>query len=236
MRWSVNVGRPFGIRVELHVTFLLFVGWIAVDGGLLAGRWGSAATAVALLLLAFGCVVLHELGHALAARRFGIATRDIVLLPFGGVARLERMPERPQQELLVASAGPAVNAAIAVLLALLLAVTRHPTALDDLRGGLIENLLLVNVLMVLFNLLPAFPMDGGRVLRALLALRLSHARATRVATLVGQGAALLLAVAGPALFHSGMLVVVALFVFLAAGQERAMAGARETPPRCAAGA
>ena len=226
MRWSIHIGRLFGIRVEVHVTFLLFVGWIAVNQGLLTGEAARAVAAVALLLLVFACVVLHELGHALTARRFGIATRDIVLLPIGGVARLERMPERPQQEIAVAVAGPAVNVGIAALLVLLMTLTGRPTDLAGFRGGLLETLLLVNVMLVLFNLLPAFPMDGGRVLRALLALRLPYLQATRIASAVGQGAALLLGVAGLFYLHNWMLAFVALFVFLAAAEERALVQTR----------
>jgi Zn-dependent protease len=226
MRWSLNIGRPFGVRVELHVTFLLFVGWIAVAEGLLTGRPGPALAAVALVLLVFACVVLHELGHALAARRFGVATLDIVLLPIGGVARLERMPDRPRQELLVALAGPAVNAAIAVLLVLVAVVTDTPAVPAGAGGGLLGTLLAVNVALVLFNLLPAFPMDGGRVLRALLALRLPHLRATRIASFAGQGVALALGAAAAFVLHSWVLGLVALFVFVAAGEERALALAR----------
>jgi Zn-dependent protease len=226
MRWSVNIGRLFGIRVELHVTFLLFIGWIAINQGLLTGDVKRAVMAVALLLLVFCCVVLHELGHALTARRFGIATRDIVLLPIGGVARLERMPEKPGQEMLVAVAGPAVNVAIAVILWLFIRLTGRPTDLAHFGDGLTESLLLVNVLMLLFNLIPAFPMDGGRVLRALLALWLPYLRATRIASAVGQGVALLLGVAGLFYFNNVMLAFVALFIFLAAGEERALVQTR----------
>src|SRR5437867_5149536 len=166
MRWSLGIGTIAGIRVELHVTFVLFVGWVAISRGLLTGQLGPSLAAVALLLAIFACVLLHELGHALAARRYGIVTRDIILLPIGGVARLMRMPERPQQEIVVAIAGPAVNVAIAALLALVLVGLGHPLGLPALGGGLLEALLLVNLWMVLFNLVPAFPMDGGRVLRA----------------------------------------------------------------------
>jgi Zn-dependent protease len=227
MRWSVNIGSLFGIRVELHVTFLLFIGWMAINQGLVTGDAGRALGAVALLLLVFACVLLHELGHALTARRFGIVTRDIVLLPIGGVARLERMPDQPRQEILVAVAGPAVNVAIAMTVYALMKVARHPTGLADLiQGGLLETLLVVNVVMVLFNLIPAFPMDGGRVLRALLALRLPYMQATRIASAVGQGAALLLGVVGLFSLHNWMLAFVALFVFLAAGEERALVQTR----------
>lgn len=229
MRWSLNIGRIFGIRLEVHVTFLLFVGWVAVNQGLLSGRPEAALSAVVLTLLVFACVVLHELGHALTARRFGVATRDIVLLPIGGVARLERMPDRPQQELLVAVAGPAVNVAIAAVLVLLMALSGRLAALGLPDDGLLGTLLVVNVVMVLFNMIPAFPMDGGRVLRSLLALRLPFLQATRIASFVGQGAALLLAAAGLFVLHNRMLALVAAFVFLAAGEERALVQARAAP-------
>ena len=225
MRWSFTIGRLFGIRVELHVTFLLLVGWIALTQGLFTGEPRHAIAAVALLLTVFACVVLHELGHALTARRYGIRTRDITLLPIGGVARLERMPDKPTQEIVVAIAGPAVNVAIIALLVALMGAFQHPLALADFRGGLLETLVFVNLLLVLFNLIPAFPMDGGRVLRALLALKLPYVRATRIASVVGQGFALLFGVAG--LFMNNiMLVFVALFVFLAAAEERTLVQTR----------
>ncbi len=226
MRWSLHIGRLFGIRLELHVTFVLFLAWIALQQGLLTGQPGHALATVGLMLMVFACVVLHELGHALTARRFGVATRDIVLLPIGGVARLERMPERPSQELLVALAGPAVNVAIAALVLLAMVALGRPPALAAFGDGVLETLLLVNLVMVAFNLLPAFPMDGGRVLRALLALRLPYARATRIASAVGQAAALLIGVVGLFLLHNGMLALVALFVFIAAGEEQALARRR----------
>ena len=227
MRWSFTIGRIAGIRVELHVTFLLFVGWIAISNGLLRGDLVRAVSTVVLMLLIFTCVLLHELGHALTARRFGIATRDIVLLPIGGVARLERMPDRPQQEILVAVAGPAVNVAIALVLLAVMTVLGVPTVSPRLSGGLLESLFVVNVGMVLFNMLPAFPMDGGRVLRALLALRLPYVKATRIASLVGQAIALLFGLVG--LFtNNPMLLFVALFVFLAASEERALVQTRSS--------
>ncbi|TMQ65137.1 MAG: site-2 protease family protein [Candidatus Eisenbacteria bacterium] len=224
MRWSLGIGTIAGIRVELHVTFVLFVGWVAISRGLLTGQLGPSLAAVALLLAIFACVLLHELGHALAARRYGIVTRDIVLLPIGGVARLQRMPDKPQQEIVVAIAGPAVNVAIAATLWLAGDALGRPVVVEMMRGGALETLFAVNVLMVGFNMIPAFPMDGGRVLRALLALRLPYLKATRIASAIGQTIALLFGVIG--FFYNPMLMFVALFVFLAAGEEHAMVQTR----------
>ena len=226
MRWSLRIGSIAGIRVEVHVTFLLYVGWIALDRGLLSQHPAHALVSVALILLVFGCVLLHELGHALAARRYGIRTRDIILLPIGGIARLERMPEKPAQEIVVALAGPAVNVVIAALLWLMLGGVRSPDAFRPLEGGLLDSLLTVNILMVGFNLIPAFPMDGGRVLRAALALKLPYVQATRIAAMIGQGIALLFGVVG--FFYNPALMFVALFVFLAAGEEQALVRSRAT--------
>ncbi len=226
MRWSLNLGRLAGIRIQLHVTFLMFVAWIAISRGLLTGHLPQALAAVALLLLVFLCVLLHELGHALTARRFGIRTRDITLLPIGGVARLEHMPDQPSQELIVAIAGPLVNVAIAAVLALAGRALHHDLVQQIQRGAMLETLLGFNVIMVLFNLIPAFPMDGGRVLRALLAMRIGRERATRVAATLGQIVAFGFAIVGlfgPAPFGPNpMLLFIALFVYLAAGEERAM--------------
>jgi Zn-dependent protease/predicted transcriptional regulator len=225
MRWSFTIGRLFGIRIELHVTFVLFIGWIALSQGLLTGNAARALEAVVLLLLVFACVLLHELGHALTARRFGIVTRDIILLPIGGVARLERMPDRPWQEIVVAIAGPLVNVAIALALLAVRQLRPGPAPPVSMSGGMLDTLLIVNLAMILFNMIPAFPMDGGRVLRAVLALRLDYARATRIASVIGQGIAMLFGIVG--LVNSNyMLILVALFVFIAASDERVLVSAR----------
>jgi Zn-dependent protease len=224
VKWSFRIGTIAGVSLRVHLTFPLFLAWMAISQGLLTGQVARALATVALLLSVFGCVVLHELGHAMAARRYGIRTRDIVLLPIGGVARLERMPERPLQEIVVAVAGPAVNVAIVSLLWLLR--RGAPLSLDPGNlGGPLETLMWINVGMIVFNLIPAFPMDGGRVLRALLALRMPYARATRTAATIGQGIALLFGLAG-LYTNYHMLMFVALFVFLAAGEEAAMVAAR----------
>jgi len=222
MRWSWQVAVVAGIPVRVHATFALLLVWIF--GAHLAAGEGipQAATGVGLILAIFACVVLHELGHALTARRYGVRTRDITLLPIGGVARLERIPERPSQEVAVALAGPAVNVVIALGLALALVLGAAPLHLTDaasLRGNFLAELLALNLFLAIFNLIPAFPMDGGRVLRALLATRIEYVRATQIAANVGQGIALLFGLLG--LLANPMLLFIALFVFIGAGQEAA---------------
>jgi Zn-dependent protease len=225
VKWSIRVGTIAGIHVELHVTFVLFVAWVAISQGLLSGNLAAATQGVVVLLLVFACVVLHELGHAMAARRYGIKTRDIVLLPIGGVARLQRMPEKPQQEVVVALAGPAVNVLILVALLPALALLGEPPLWPPPPDpGTLHVVFWVNVMMVVFNMVPAFPMDGGRVLRAALAMRMPFVRATRIAAAIGQGFALLFGVVG--FFYHPMLMFVGLFVFLAASEEYALVQAR----------
>src|SRR5690606_32338461 len=177
MKWSTKVGTFAGIDVYVHTTFLMLVAWVGFVHWQ-EGRSAAAALAgMAFVLALFLCVLLHEFGHALTAQRFGISTRNITLLPIGGLAQLERMPDNPVEELWVALAGPAVNVVIAAVLGAVWFVTEGPgaTGAVTLAGGsIVERLMVVNVVLVLFNLLPAFPMDGGRVLRALLAMRMPY--------------------------------------------------------------
>ena len=226
MHWSWKIGRLAGIDVYMHATFLLLVGFIVVASWVESHNAVRTLFGVFFVLVIFGCVVLHELGHALTARRYGIRTRDIVLLPIGGVARLERMPEEPNQELLVALAGPAVNVLIALgLFAVLTGFGRIPTlrqaaTISWTGHDILPSLLAVNVWLVLFNLIPAFPMDGGRVLRALLAKRMDYTDATQAAAHVGQAIAFVFGFGG--LFFDPFLLFIALFVWMGASGEAGM--------------
>lgn len=220
MSWSLTLGRIAGTEVRIHFTFFLLVAWFAASAGSTGGQ-AAAVDAVFFILAVFACIVAHEFGHILVARRFGIKTRDITLLPIGGVASLERMPRQPSQELLVALAGPAVNVVIALVLLGLaggnLGTLTAATPGDIQQIDFITRLAIVNIALVVFNLLPAFPMDGGRVLRAVLSFGMDRARATRVAASIGQIVAFGLGFLG--LFGNPLLIFIALFVFLAAGHE-----------------
>ncbi len=223
MKWSLKIARVAGIDIQIHATFLLIIAWVGFSYYLTSGTLQAVAVGIAFLLALFLCVVLHELGHALAARRFGIQTRDITLLPIGGVARLERMPEKPAQELWVALAGPAVNLIIsAVLFVVLLATgTFQPVNALTMTGGpFLERLMVVNLFLAFFNLIPAFPMDGGRVVRALLATRLPYTQATQAAATLGQALAFVFGFIG--LFTNPFLVFIAFFVYIGAAQEASL--------------
>jgi Zn-dependent protease len=237
VKGSLKLARVFGIEISVHWTFLLLIAWIVYDAWS-QGATGMGIVASVLFVLAiFVCVVLHELGHALTARAFGVQTKGITLLPIGGVAALERMPTEPVQELLIALAGPAVNVVIAAVLfpavVLLGDVQISAGAFGPFSEGFFARLAFVNVALVVFNMLPAFPMDGGRVLRALLAIWMDYAKATSIAAGAGQVMAVLFAVWG--LFFGGgpLLVLIAVFVYMggqaeayAARARMALAGAR----------
>lgn len=220
MKWSWKIAKIAGIDVYVHATFLILLGWTALAGYLHTRAAAAALAGVAFTLTIFAVVVLHELGHALTARRFGIKTIDITLLPIGGLARLERMPEKPRHELLVALAGPAVNVVLAALLFGALVATGQKVALIaglENNSPFLLRLFWVNVMLAGFNLLPAFPMDGGRALRALLAMRTSYVRATLTAAWLGQALALGMGLLG--LFFNPFLLFIALFVWIGAAAE-----------------
>jgi Zn-dependent protease/CBS domain-containing protein len=226
MSWSVSIGRIAGTAVRIHITFLLFLVWIWAANYFTGGA-DAAWTSVIFMVLLFLCVLLHEFGHVFAARAFGVQTPDVTLLPIGGVARLERIPEEPMQEFLIAIAGPLVNVAIALLLLAFFGAdlsTRHMAAVDNAQVSMVDRLASVNLFLALFNLIPAFPMDGGRILRALLAIRLGFARATAVAATIGQLFAFGLGFLG--LFGNPLLIFIAIFVYLAATSEGQLAQVR----------
>jgi Zn-dependent protease/predicted transcriptional regulator len=220
MKWSIKLGKLLGIDVYLHFTFLLLLAFLGFTYWRATQNVAATLQGVAFIVALFGCVLLHELGHALMARRYGIRTRDITLLPIGGIARLERMPEQPMQEFWVAVAGPAVNVVIASMLFVGLAVTGGFTPVEEISvtsGSFWQRLMMLNVFLVGFNLLPAFPMDGGRVLRALLSTRLGRRRATAIAANVGQGMAILFVIVG--FLYNPFLIFIGIFVYLGAQAE-----------------
>ncbi len=219
MPWSLNIGTIAGTAIRVHITFLLFLGWIFV-ASYVSGGPQAAWSGLLFMVLLFACVVAHEFGHIFTARAFGISTPDVTLLPIGGVARLERIPEEPYEEFLIAIAGPLVNVAIAFGLVALLGAhlnTGDLAAVESPTVSLADRLAAVNLFLALFNMIPAFPMDGGRVLRALLASRLGFVRATEIAAFIGQGCAFALGFIG--LFWNPILIFIAIFVYLAASSE-----------------
>jgi Zn-dependent protease/CBS domain-containing protein len=235
---SLRIFRIRGIDVRMHLTFPLILVWAALQFGYLNGQGlQGALVGVVVTLLLFSIVVLHELGHSFAALHYGIGVKQIVLLPIGGVAELERIPERPSHEFSIAIAGPLVNFGLAILMAGLGFILNFDLGLNGIRSlaqGLSDPnfelvfryLFLSNLFLGVFNLLPAFPMDGGRVLRSLLASRIEYGRATRIAVVIGQGAAWLLGLWG---FLGGgfFVIIIAVFIFMGAGQERQMVRLRD---------
>ncbi|WP_146345328.1 site-2 protease family protein [Falsiphaeobacter marinintestinus] len=219
MSWSFSVGRLFGSELRVHVTFFLLLAWVGW-AAFAENGWAGAVENILFVLALFACVVAHEFGHALTARRYGIRTPDITLLPIGGLARLEKMPEQPQQEIVVALAGPLVNVAIWAVLVLLGAGVSMESAaeLESTDISFLQRLAMVNLFLALFNMIPAFPMDGGRVFRAVLSLFMPRVQATRAAATAGQIVAFLLGFWGLT-GGNPVLVLIALFVFMAANAE-----------------
>ncbi|MEL6942973.1 MAG: site-2 protease family protein [Bacteroidota bacterium] len=230
MRGTYKIATLFGIPIQVHWSFALILVW-TIFSGYSDGRSTTETIWLNLLVLAlFVCVVMHEYGHALTARRFGVKTRDIILLPIGGVARLEKLPEKPMHEFLVAIAGPAVNIVIALVLFIgyfLLNDQKSILQVINYENGaflartFIPYLIGMNIFLAVFNLIPAFPMDGGRVLRALLSTKLDRLKATQVASIIGQVFAVLFILASiflPA-FKSPMFTLLGIFIFFVARQE-----------------
>ncbi|MFN3892489.1 MAG: site-2 protease family protein [Beijerinckiaceae bacterium] len=224
MPWSFTLGTIAGTAVRIHVTFLLLLAWIGF-AAFQSGGSQAAVSGVAFIVLLFACVLAHEFGHITMARRFGIATPDVTLLPIGGVAALERLPEKPREQLLVALAGPAVNVVIAAVLLLWLTVTADPETLEqgisrvqDPNVSLVARLAAANIVLFVFNLIPAFPMDGGRVLNAVLSMRMDKTRAIEISARIGQIMAFVFGFLGLA-NGNPLLVFVAIFVYMAAASE-----------------
>ncbi|MBT8235129.1 MAG: site-2 protease family protein [Bacteroidia bacterium] len=229
MKGALKIGRVAGIKIEVHWTFTLILLWVVFLDIQRGGNLASSLMNITLILFLFVCVVLHELGHALTAKRMNIKTKQITLLPIGGVASLEKMPEKPSEELLVALAGPAVNVVLAMLLYLVVPIQTYISLdaanLENLLSApslqtLLFYLFIANVMLVLFNMIPAFPMDGGRVLRAILSYRMDRVKATDIAASIGQVFAVIFFVLG--LLYNPFLVLIALFIFIGAYGENQM--------------
>ena len=230
MAWSVTLFRIAGSEIRIHLTFLLLLAWFGIAGYTAAG-WAGAIGSILFIIAVFACVVLHELGHAIAARRYGITTPDITLLPIGGLARLSRMPEKPSEEVVIAIAGPLVNVVIAGVLILFGAdISLDPEHITGYGQGFISQLALINLYLVAFNLIPAFPMDGGRVLRAALAFRMSRRRATAIAARIGQGLAFVFVLLG-LIWGNVILIFIAVFVYIAAASEASHTGLMDIASR-----
>ena len=236
MKWSFKIARFAGIDVYVHATFLLLLTWIGWHYWLSEGNLGAVIVGIGFILLLFSCVVLHEFGHALAARRYGIRTRNITLLPIGGVASLERMPDDPRQEIIVALAGPAVNLVIALLLWLWLLLSN--SVIPEQSGlmtesGFLHRIMVINLVLALFNLLPAFPMDGGRVMRAALSMWVGHRKATRIAANIGQALAMGMGILG--LLYNPFLMFIAVFIWIGAATEAGVDQIKHTLENITAG-
>jgi Zn-dependent protease/predicted transcriptional regulator len=221
MKYSLSLGRIAGISVFVHWTFLILIGWIVYINLRMGHDTIDILWSVFFILTLFACVTFHELGHALAARRYNIKTKNITLLPIGGLAQLESIPEKPKEELVVALAGPLVNIVIAFVLYPFVALGPEITEEFDLtklsHHNFLASLMIVNIWLAVFNMIPAFPMDGGRVLRALLAFKFDRAVATRMAASVGQLLAIGFVLIG--FFYNPFLIFIGVFIFLGAQAE-----------------
>jgi Zn-dependent protease len=232
MSWSIRLFRIKGIEIKVHLTFVLILIWAASRWGVtMKGGAVGALYGMLVILLLFVCVTIHELAHSLTAMRFGVKVRNITLLPIGGISQMEEMPHKPSEELRMSLAGPMSNFVIAAVLLLLSIPLNFPAEVSAGRmsqvmgsvswEGLLAYLITANLMLGLFNLLPAFPMDGGRVLRSLLAMRMDHAKATAMAAAAGQGLAWVMGLIG-VLSGAWTLVIIAVFIYLGASQEGRM--------------
>ena len=236
MSWSIKLIRVKGIDIKVHLTFVLILIWAAYRWGVSMGGGAKGALyGIVVILLLFVCVTLHELAHSLTAMRFGVKVRGITLLPIGGISQMEEIPKKPKEELLMSVAGPLTNFVIAAVLTLASVLFRWEAGLsaqhlNEVLGsmrwaGLPAYLAIANIMLGIFNLLPAYPMDGGRVLRSILALRLDYAKATAWAVNIGQAMAWLLGLWG-VLAGAWTLVIIAIFIYLGASQEGQMIEAK----------
>jgi Zn-dependent protease/CBS domain-containing protein len=229
MGWSAKFGRVAGIDLYVHFTFPLLFIWVGFVYWAQTGTMEGVLFGFVFIALLFLCVVLHEYGHALTARRYGIGTRHITLLPIGGVAMLEKMPRDPRQEIVIALMGPAVNIAIAAFLYVAIGVLGSPGEMLEpglAPGNILRSVLVANIFLAVFNMIPAFPMDGGRVLRAVLTFRAGRMKATRWAASIGQGLAIVFGIVG--LFGNPFLILIAVFIWMGAAAE---AGSAEVETR-----
>lgn len=220
MRWSLKLGKIFGVEFRIHVTFLLLLFFIYVSGLSQKGP-AYAIRAVLFILAVFACVLIHELGHSLIARRFGKEAKSITLLPIGGIATMEEMPEKPSQEIAMSIVGPFINLAIAGILYLFVGRwtgISAPNLYPDSTQAFFAGLIGVNIMLAIFNLIPAFPMDGGRVLRGIFALKMDYGRATSLAVSIGQGLSMLFIFYG--VFFNFWLALIGLFLYMGAGSEK----------------
>jgi Zn-dependent protease len=239
--WSINLFRIRGIQLAVHFSFVLLLAYAAYEGWQ-DGGWEQLLWSVGILLAFFACVVLHELGHSFTAMSFGVGVRRILLMPIGGMAEFDAIPRQPSRELLITLAGPAVNFAIAAILWAVVGFASHDSQSDAADFG--RLLLRANLWMGFFNLLPVFPMDGGRILRALLATRLPYLRATFWAATMGKVLAVIAGLIAAFVFHNYLTAFLFAFIFAAGDAEyravqrrdledahwRAMAARFQVPP------
>lgn len=230
MKWSFKIGRAFGIDLRIHITFFLIVAWAAYIWGVsYGGGMAGAVYGSFLILLLFACVIIHELCHSRMAQHYGAVVDSITLLPIGGLSLLRNMPEDPGKEMWVSLVGPLSNVVIAALLSVVLVLVPNKAGFETAEDfldimtsisgqGMLTYLLLINILLAVFNLLPAFPLDGGRVLRSILAQYMPYARATRVAVTAGQIFAFILGIAG-LLLGAWIWILIAVFIYMGAEAE-----------------